>query len=63
MYPVLPDTHDATSWAVKEEFYDRAKGIFETGLRELNDRLSLPVQIRAEIHQFRSFAGLKGDER
>jgi hypothetical protein len=63
MYPVLPDIHDFTGWAVKEEFYKEAETIYEDSLRELNQRLGLSVTIRAETKPFRTFAGLKGGER
>lgn len=63
MKPVLPDIHDSTSWVVKEEFYAEAKQIFEESLQAVNVGLGLPVQLRAEVKPFRTFAGLKGDER
>jgi DNA polymerase I-like protein with 3'-5' exonuclease and polymerase domains len=62
MYPVLPDIHDSTSWAVKEEHFEEASRIFALALRTVNDRLQLPVTIRAETKRFTTFAGLKGDE-
>jgi DNA polymerase I-like protein with 3'-5' exonuclease and polymerase domains len=63
MYPILPDIHDSTSWAVNEGDFEKAKAIYEDSLREINSRLNLPVTIRAEIKPFRTFAGLKGNEQ
>jgi DNA polymerase I-like protein with 3'-5' exonuclease and polymerase domains len=62
MFPVLVDLHDATGWAVKEEYYDEARRIFDLSLAELNDRLKLPVTLKVETKKYRTLHGLKGDE-
>ena len=62
MYPVLPDIHDSTSWAVIKHQYDLAKKIFEDALEELNERLNISVRITADVKMFHTFAGLKINE-
>jgi DNA polymerase I-like protein with 3'-5' exonuclease and polymerase domains len=60
--PLLPDCHDSTSWEIPLGSYEIAKQIFERALRNVSDRLGLPVQLSCETKQFATLYGLKNDE-
>lgn len=60
--PVLLDCHDSTSNAVPEENKETSKEIYEKALQKVNDMLGLTVKVRAEMKEFSTLAGLKGNE-
>lgn len=60
--PILVDSHDATSWAAPKHQVPALRQVFEDTLREVNERVKLSVPIRAEVKEFYTLAGLKGDE-
>lgn len=61
MKPLLPDIHDFTGWVVRKEYADVARKVYSDTLGDINRRLALPVQIRAETKLFSTLAGLKGE--
>lgn len=62
MRAVLPDLHDATSWAGPKGQHEVRRQVFEEALRNVNARVGLPVTIQAEVKPFTTFYGLKNRE-
>ena len=60
-YPLLPDTHDATSWEVKCS-YEEASEVFSSTLADISRRLDLGISISCDTKQFNTFYGLKNSE-
>lgn len=62
MHPLLPDIHDSTSWEVPEQRYQAGVDIFTQAITACNKELALPITIKGEIKQFKTFYGLKNKE-
>lgn len=61
MHPVLPDVHDSTSWELKGD-YEVGRRLIEQAIRKVDGDLALPISIKGEIKQFKTFYGLKNKE-
>lgn len=60
--PILLDCHDSTSNQCPFEQKEALKQVYKDALQMINDQLGLCVTIKAEIKEFSSLAGLKGNE-
>ncbi len=60
--PVLVDIHDSTSWQAPLSQVPDLKQVFADALTEVNDKVKLTIPVRAEVKEFTTLAGLKGDE-
>lgn len=62
MRPLLPDIHDSTSWEVPEENLEVGMVVFRNAIEKVNTELALPVRVKGEIKNFKTFYGLKQKE-
>lgn len=60
--PILLDCHDSTSNQCPSEQKEVLKEVYKDALQMINDQLGLCVTIKAEIKEFQTLAGLKGNE-
>lgn len=60
--PVVVDIHDSTSNSCPIEQRDLLKEIYKEALQEVNRMLELSVEVKMELKEFRTLAGLKSDE-
>lgn len=60
--PILLDCHDSTSNQCPISQVERLKIVYKEALNNICNQLELSVKIRADIKEFKSLAGLKGEE-
>jgi DNA polymerase I-like protein with 3'-5' exonuclease and polymerase domains len=60
--PILLDCHDSTSNQFRATEATTGANIYKEALENINKQLDLCVTIKADIKQFKTLAGLKGEE-
>lgn len=61
--PILLDCHDSTSNQCLKSEVEKLKRIYTEALKNVNDKLGLSVTIKMEMKEFKTMAGLKGEEK